>query len=177
MTESPQKGAGAIAADWWKDLNPPDPEQQTGAKKAALAELRRAATPLEALREPAALRLIQRLPHYRDKDRLAALAGILAWVREDDDSTVARAIGRDSLDDGEPPAMSEARFRRLMQIESNDGDLMDAMRRLVRLTGRKVNVQDLADSILYWGDSIRKRWIFDYYGVGRAAPSDPSTTG
>ena len=111
------------------------------------------------------MRLIQRLPHYDNKDRVAALAGILAWVRNDDDRPVARAVGRRSLDDVEA-VMSEGRFRRLLQIDERSDGLMDAMRRLVRLADRTVNVRDLSGSVLYWGDRVRKRWIFNYYGVG-----------
>ena len=172
MTDSTPKGAGSIAAAWWRELNPEN-RVQTGPQKAALAHLRRAGTPLEAMREPAALRLIQRLPDYENKDRVAALAGILAWVEENGHQRVARAIGRSSLDDA-GAVMSEGRFRRLLQVVGNE-ELMDAMRRLVRLANRGVNVRDLSDSVLYWGDGVRKRWIFDYYGVGRAAPSAPST--
>lgn len=172
MTDSIPKGAGSIAAAWWRELNPEN-GVQAGWQKAALAHLRRAGTPLEAMREAATLRLIQRLPHFDNKDRVAALAGILAGVRNDEDRPVARAVGRRSLDDAEA-LMSEGRFRRLLQIERNE-EFMDAMRRLVRLAGGTVNVCDLSGSVLYWGDGVRKRWIFNYYGVGRAAPSNSST--
>ena len=171
MTDSIAKGAGSIAAAWWRELKPEN-GVQTGSQKAALAHLRRAGAPLDALREAAALQLVQRLPHC-DADRVAALAGILAWVRNDDDRFVARAVGRNSLDDAEA-VISEGRFRRLLQVERND-ELMDAMRRLVRLAGWTVNVRDLSGSVLYWGDGVRKRWIFNYYGVGRATPFNAST--
>lgn len=172
MNDSAPKGAGSIAAEWWRELNPED-GKRTGLQRAALAHLRRTRTPLDAMREAAALRLVQRLP-YCDADRVAALAGILAWVRENNDSQpLARSVGRKSLDDTEAD-LSEGRFRRLMQVE-RDEELMDAMRRLVRLANGTVNVRDLSGSVLYWGDRVRKRWIFDYYGVGRAAPSDSST--
>ncbi len=172
MIDSMPKRAGSIAATWWRELNPEN-GMQTGWQKAALAHLRRAGTPLEAMREASTLRLIQRLPHFDNKDRVAALAGILAWVRHDDDRPVASAVGRRSLDDAEA-GLSEGRFRRLLQIERND-ELMDAMRRLVRQAGGIANVRDLSGSVLYWGDSVQKRWIFNYYGVGRAAPSNSST--
>ena len=171
MTDSNPGGAGAIAAAWWRRLNP-EADRQTGPQRAALAHLRRAGTPLEAMRETAALRLIEQL-RWCDADRVAALAGILAWVRADNGRPVARAVGRRSLDDTEAN-LSEGRFRRLLQVERNE-ELMDAMRRLVRLAGGTVNVRDLSGSVLYWGDGVRKRWIFDYYGVGLAAPSAPST--
>ena len=52
---------------------------------------------------------------------------------------------------------------------------MEAMRRLVRLTKGKINVHDLSYAILYWGDRVKKRWIFDYYGVGAGLTSQEDT--
>ena len=173
MTDSDPGSAGRIAAEWWRDLNPDDRAKQTGLQRAALAHLRRARTPLDAMRETAALQLLQRLPHYGNRDRVAALAGILAWVQKDSERPVARFVGRESLDKTEA-VLSESRFRRLMQVEGNE-ELMDTMRRLVRVAHGEVNVRDLSGSVLHWGDRVRKRWIFDYYAVGLAAPSAAST--
>ena len=173
MTDSKPSSAGAIAGDWWRTLNPAS-GVQTGPHRAALARLRRAQTPLDAIGEAATLRLIQRLPHF-DPDRVAALAAILAWVREEDDGrSVASAIGRKSLDDTDA-LMSEGRFRRLMQVERTGEELMEAMRRLIVLANGKVDVRDLSNSVLYWGDRVKKRWIFGYYGALQAAPTTSST--
>ena len=174
MNDSVPKGAGSTAAAWWRELNREN-GKQTGSQRAALAHLRRARTPLEAMREAPALQLVQQL-HYCNADRVAALAGILAWVRDNNDGQpVARTVGRKSLEDTEAD-LSEGRFRRLLQVQvERNEELMDAMRRLVRLAGGTVNVRDLSGSVLYWGDGVRKRWIFDYYGVGLAAPSARST--
>ena len=60
--------------------------------------------------------------------------------------------------------MSEGRFRRLLQAQGNE--LMEPMRRLVRMTKGKVNVRDLSYAVLYWGDGVKKRWMFGYYGAG-----------
>ena len=162
MTETERRDGAAIATEWWRALVSEDPGRRTtqGARRAALARLRRAATPIEVMQEPEALRLIRRLP--RDPERVAMLAGILAHVRESDDQRIVRAIGRESFDE-DKAIMSEARFRRLLQTPGNE--LMDPLRRLVRLTKGKANVRDLSFSVLYWGDSVKKRWIFDYYGV------------
>ena len=96
MTDSAQRSGALIAYEWWRTLNPKD-ARQSGPQRAALARLRRAATPIDVMQEPEALRLIARLP--RNPDRIAILAGILAFVRESDDRRVARAVGRLSLDD------------------------------------------------------------------------------
>ena len=123
--------------------------------------LRRAATPIEVMQEPEALRLIRRLS-WAAPERVAILAGILAYVRESEDQRIARAIGRESFDE-DKALMSEARFRRLLQASGEE--LMEPLRRLVRLTKGKANVRDLSSSVLYWGDKVRKHWIFEYYGV------------
>ncbi len=164
MTESHQWSGSAIAEAWWRDLASPEAGGRTtrGTRRAALANLRRAGTSLEVIQEPEALRLVTRLPH-ENPDRVASLAGILAFVRESDDRRVAHAIGRASLDDDASAIMSENRFRRLMQVPGEE--LMGAMRRLVRLTKGKVSVKDLSFAVLRWGDGVKKRWIFDYYGV------------
>ena len=181
MSETEKSDSAAIAAAcWWRELNSnaAGGHLTRGARRAALARLRRAATPLEAIQEPQALVLIARLPGEKP-DRVAALAGILAFVREDrKDRPVARAIGRKSLDDVDSAKMSEGRFRRLLQAE--DQELMEAMRRLVRLTKGKANVYDLCFATLRWGDGVKKRWIFEYYNVAGAAlqaspPASPAT--
>ena len=180
MTDKVQpQDAAAVVEEWWRRLNSEDTGRR-GARRAALARLRRAATPLEAMQEPEALRLIVRLPRY-PPERVAILAGVLACVRETDDRPVARAIGRESLDD-EKAIMAEVRFRRLLQ--ARPAELLDPMRRLVALTKWRVNVYDLSYTVLHWGDRVRKRWIFDYYGVSEnvsggdalPVPSSPVAT-
>ena len=161
--------ADSVVYDWWRRLNPED-SQQSGHQRAALARLRRATTAIEVMQEPEALRLIARLP--RNPERVAVLAGILAFVRETDDRRVARAVGRTALDDDKSALLSESRFRRLLQTSA--GDLLAPMRRLVRMNKGTCNVRDLTNSILYWGDRVKKRWIFDYYAVAMAA-SDRSS--
>ena len=167
MTDSTQQSAASIAYEWWRRLHPLS-VPQSGAQRAALARMRRAAAPIDVIQEPEALRLIARLP--RNPDRVAMLAGILACVRESDDRRVARAVGRTTLDDEQSALVSEGRFRRLLQVQ--DGELMEAMRRLVRMTKGTANVRDLSSAVLYWGDGVKKRWIFDYYGVADSIRSD-----
>ena len=172
----PERPSGAsIAYEWWRRLNPTK-RVQAGPHRAALARMRRAATPIEVMQEPEALRLIARLS--RNPDRVATLAGVLAHVRESEDRPVARAIGRAALDDEYPPALlSEGRFRRLLQ--TNDDELLEPMRRLVRMSKWRLNVFDLSSSILCWGDDVKRRWMFDYYKVFDSAPSardEPKTT-
>lgn len=169
MSRSREGSAASAAFRWWRELNPPD-GVRSGRQRAALARLRRAAKPVEIMLEPEALKLIARFPRDPDReDQVAVLIGVLAHVRETDQRTVARAVGRDALDD-DKAVLSEGRFRRLLQARRDE--LLEPMRRLVRLAGGKVNVENLSDSILYWGDRVRKRWIFDYYGVAESIRSE-----
>ncbi len=178
MTEQRARNDAAIAAAWWREMTAENTHRRLtrGERRAALARLRRAATPLEVILEPEALRLMTALPGtgHAYRERAAILAGVLAMVREDDSRPVMRALGRAALDDAESAVMSEARFQRLLQAD--DDALMDAMRRLVRLAGAKVDVFDLSDAILHWGERIKRRWIFRYYNVEgslRLASAEP----
>jgi len=176
MTDSTNRRGSEIAFDWWRRLTRSD-DSHLGQRRAALARIRRAATPIEVMQEPEALRLIERLP--RNPDRVAVLAGTLAFVRETDERSVARAIGRSSLDDEDSALMSEGRFRRLLQTQ--DTELMDTMRRLAHMAKGKLNVRDLSSAILDWGegyrgDRVKRRWIFDYYHVLGGIRSEESAT-
>ncbi len=173
MTSEQTSRGGQIAYEWWRALHPSD-GRQSGSSRAAMARLRRAATPVDVMLEPEAMRLMTRLPHSR-KDRVAILAGVLAWVREADDTRVARAIGRSALEDDQSALVSESRFRRLLQ--SQPDELLSSMRRLVHQMKGRANVADLADAILYWGDSVKEKWIFDYYCVASATPSAETLAG
>ena len=161
---------GAVAREWWRNCIWDNPADRAGRsrRRAARARLRRAKTPLDVIQEPEALRLVARFPPRR-RDRAAVLAGILAFVEEDDNRPVARVIGRESFGSDEPPPMSEARFRRLLQTEANE--LLDPMRRLLLLADGKANVGDLSEAVLYWNDKTRKRWIYLYHDVS-AYPSN-----
>ena len=174
MTTPQRQSAPSIAYEWWRGLNP-EGAARSGPARAAIARMGRAATPIEVMQEPEALRLVARLP--RDPERVAVLAGVLAHVRESDERRVARAVGRKSLDDDRSALLSDSRFRRLLQTPG--AELMEPMRRLARMAKGKLNVHDLASAVLYWGDGVKKRWIFDYYGVadlrfGDGAPETPA---
>ena len=154
MSDRPDYGARARA--WWLEL------QQDAA---ARARLRRCRSPLDTLLVPQTFSLMQRLGWRGDRgERVAALAAVLAHVREDDGRRIARAMGRATLKDADSAVLSEARFRRLMTVRGAD-ELQTAMTRLVaRLDGR-INVADLAKSILWWTDRTRADSAYGYYAA------------
>jgi CRISPR system Cascade subunit CasB len=135
--------------------------------------LRRASL-IDAMTEEVVVRLHRRLGLARqDFPRAALVACVLAHVRDHElRLRVARAAGRPSAE--ENGVLSTLRFRRLLTMRGEE-DCAIAFRRLVALLGGKVNVADLAQSLLDWndvdaGDRRRTRWAFDYYDAAVPAP-------
>jgi CRISPR system Cascade subunit CasB len=180
----PQMGWGQTARHWWGELQDTnkDGRQNRTRNPAALARLRRAAVPAEALEEPSVFDLYRRLGFARRDiehwlTRVAVVAAVLAHIRSDASPTdngyrrgFAEMLG------GENPIMSPLRFRRLLEA-TEDRDLLIVFRRAVALAGAKnINVGDVAASLLDWSDRRRMRWAFDYYGAGVASPKLSDTT-
>lgn len=152
---------GTVAVRWWRALQPrPD---GGGGDKAALARLRRCSTAMEAAMEPATLDLCRRLDiGFKGLDRVAVAAAVLAHVREDlPGPPAARQLGAAGPDQT-GAAMSPLRFRRLVQAETDD-ERLTAFRRAVALTGGRMNIADLSESLLDWNDVRRRRWLHAYY--------------
>lgn len=161
------------ARDWWRDLDARD--------RAGKARLRRADLD-GAMIDEATLRLFRRLGRRtpRDLSRIAALATVLAAVREDTgrDIPFARQIGfsRMPADPQKPeadnkPALSMLRFKRLMSA-TDDADLARQFRRAVDLLGGSANIEDVKRVLLGWHrPETRRGFAFDYFGAGIAAPA------
>ena len=173
MTRPSSQLPGAVAAAWWESLQPgPD---GSGGDRAALARLRHAATATEAAAEPATLDLCRRLGvGWQGLAPVAVTASVLAHVREDEPShPVARQLGPTTLG-AKDAAMSWLRFRRLIQAETDD-DRLTAFRRAVALAGGRLNVRDLAGSLLAWNERERRRWLYAYhdaYSPGEQVAND-----
>ncbi len=163
---------GEVALSWWRALQGRD-ESHPRPDRASLARLRRCRQPLDVIDVAAYYGLLRRhgvAASGREADRLAVVAAVLAHVREHrGDKKVARQIGPTAAeaDDG---VMSEARFRRLLRVQGDD-ELLRAMVRLVKMLKGEVNVADLADGILRWNESTRRRWAFAYFDAEGAAPA------
>ncbi|MCB2055891.1 MAG: type I-E CRISPR-associated protein Cse2/CasB [Geminicoccaceae bacterium] len=164
------------ALEWWQRLQP---DAGRPGDRAALARLRRAVSLAEAMSEPAVLQLFRRLGYGAgDRVRLprvALVAVTLAHVRTHEPTTVMRRVGRAVLED-ETATLKPIRLRQILAARS-DEELAVAMRRLVMLADRRLDVADLARSILFWNDETRARWAFDYFNAGSAAPNQPDPHG
>jgi CRISPR system Cascade subunit CasB len=176
MTERPFETIAFKARRWWQSLQPSELHQ---GDRASLARLRRTTFPAEAMAEEATLKLFGRLglasQDHTKLPRIAVIAMVLAHVRKESAQAVMRRVGRRSMDDAESATMSPLRLRRLLACR-DDEDLAREMRRLVALAGGEVDAGDLAASLYFWGDNVRARWAFDYFGAGSAAPGADAET-
>ncbi|WP_116133445.1 type I-E CRISPR-associated protein Cse2/CasB [Tropicimonas sp. IMCC34043] len=152
MTGSETKSPGQIVLGWWSHQIA---DRQSGKARALAARLRHA-TAIEALSEPQVHALAQAL-NLRDAAPLLRLVTVLARVRDHENRPLARRLG------GDPPAMSAARFQRLMRAEGEE--LTAALCRALPMAANKCNVAALGQDLLRWDDTTRARWTFHYFGA------------
>ncbi len=150
------KAMTEILAKWRSDLH-------ESHRRGARAELRRAKTITDVIMTPTYQRLCARLSedlesfNEQDRERLAFIAGLLSHVREVSKPELAKSMAT-----GSPACVSELRFRRLLQHESDDR-FYAAMIRVIRMLKYKSNVYDLIESMYYWSDSKKKDWAYAYF--------------
>ena len=169
--------AATLAQEWWRRLQPDSARgnpQERGGDRAALARLRRAASLAEIMAEEATIDLWRSIgsDDTQQLQRVAVIAHVLAHVRKhDDEPTVMRRVGRRSYGDADSAklALKPIRFRRLLAARE-DEELMREMRRLVQMADRRLDVGHLAASLLFWSDTTRARWAFDYFAATHAQP-------
>ena len=155
----PDRPAGEILAEWWEGL-----QHDNGGR----ARLRRCKSPGEVMLEPAFHQLLKRLAALTEKKgdklgdhdihRLSIIAGLLAHVNSGSSRKLAEHMAELK---GGRPLVSSLRFRRLLR-EPLDG-LFPVMIRVIRQLEKSANISDLAESIYYWGDRVRKRWALAYF--------------
>ena len=149
------KPLGDALQQWWEDL-----QNCPGDR----AELRRAKSLADIILLPVFHSACQRFRSFFQHEqhwesRLALILGLLAHVRQTSDKKLAWEMA--SPNKNEPPVLSELRFRRLLQRERPD--LYLAMIRVLRILGNQANLHDLAQSVYFWGDAVKRRWAFDYF--------------
>ena len=99
------------------------------------------------------------------KDKLAAIAALLAHVKAEDTQRLPIKMSELS---GDRPLVSEMRFRDLLKIDTPE-DLYMSLRRTLPLIDNKANIYQLANDVCFWGDKIKKEWAYSY--VWPAKPS------
>lgn len=160
--ESP---VGKQLAAWWRKL------KDDGASR---AELKRCDSVEEVMMTAAFQRLCHQLqPSFGEgdywQDRLAAIAGLASHLKHEHETEVLSHSKKQveklaeqlAQDVGGRPKISELRFRRLLQRNSND--LYTPMLRTLKMLKGNASLFGLAESIFYWGDGIKKRWAFAYF--------------
>jgi len=150
---SEKSTAGSVLLAWWRQL-----EGERGAR----AELRRCRNVDEVVMTATFQRLCSRLrPTFAKQrnweERLAAIIGLLSHVKT---TELGLRLAR-QMSEGNPPVVSELRFRRLLQRDR--AELYPAMIRVLRMLKGKTDIHDLARTIFYWGDSVKKEWAYAYF--------------
>ena len=143
---------GALLA-WWRGL-----EQNRGDR----AELRRCADLLQVMQTEAfhgaRRRLIAAGLSEADSrsPRLAAIVALAAHVKASSEESLPVAFSS-----GEKAPVSPLRFRQILEA-TDDDELFSRLRRVLPLIDGRVNLPALAANVWYWGDTVRKRWVYDY---------------
>jgi CRISPR system Cascade subunit CasB len=137
---------------WWAGL-----QNDRGAR----AELRRCASLLEVMQTPAFHAARHKLIEagWRSSgtsdDRLAAVIALAAHLKSDGGSSPPQAFSN-----SDPPVVSPLRFRQILEAR-DDEEFFLRLRRVLPLA-EGLSLSALADDVLYWGDNVRKRWVYDY---------------
>jgi len=145
---------------WWKSLDD---------NRGDRAELRHCDDLLQVIQTPAFQRIRRQLLEIGLKledsegDHLAAVIGLVAHVTSAADPALQKALPplAQAFSEGDKPAVSPLRFRQLLDTRTDD-ELFTRLRRVLPLVKDRVNVFHLANAVFYWGDAVRKRWIYDY---------------
>lgn len=164
MTD-PEKRPGQIILGWWSETLG---RRETGVQRGLAARLRRGDA-IAVLCEGEVHDLGRELGLVQGAEaarRLVRLARVLAQVREHVGAVLPRQLGA-----GAPPAMSKARFEKLIRAEGDE--LEAALRRALPVVNDRTNVAALGEALLHWTEPTRTRWCFDYYRTEfTPAPSD-----
>jgi CRISPR system Cascade subunit CasB len=150
LTFKPETPEFHALQDWWAEL---------GKSPGVRAELRRCGDLQEAALATGTLDLCRRVKGgFGDLVRIGAIAALASHIKEGD----TRRLAESFAGVGDTPALSELRFRRLIQCQDRE-ELFPLLRRTLHLLGGRANLGDLALSVWLWGDLTRRDWTFTYY--------------
>jgi CRISPR system Cascade subunit CasB len=149
-------GAGKTLFEWWEKL-----DERRGDR----AELRRAASLTDIAMQPAFQRLYARVDPQRQwqawqRDRFAAVAGLLSHLKFETEQSLPQAMSQRDEDSDRNP-VSALRFRRLLEARDMD-TLFTGLRRLLPLIEYKANPMAIANDVFWWSDEVKKRWAYTY---------------
>ncbi len=157
MSDTKPEHPGKIIKAWWHENIGERIEGRPSGKALGLAARLRRASAVDALLEKPVFDLSQKLG-LRDPERLHRIVAVLAHVRGDTPRRLAQELGA-----GDPPALSQLRFQRLMRAEGEM--LTTGLIRALPMVGHACNVGALGADLFYWSDRVRTRWVFDYHGA------------
>ena len=176
MTQRTDKTGAAIFGWWAAAIN-----AENGAARKARAQLRRASSPGEVLAMDVTHDLHRRLAaaeggrdmrHGDDPLRLAMIAKTIAGIDTKSPNRLPALFGGTN---GDNRVLSEVRFQRILRAE-DDWELATRLRRALPIVGRSANIAALGRDLFHWGDTVKSRWCFDYFGSGVPDPLKPSDT-
>jgi len=150
---------------WWRGINS---EKASGSARADRAILRRAESVYAVALTPAYQRVYAAMADAHDgqpwrdheRDRIAAMVGLAAHVKEETSLSLPEAMSRPSEDSDRNP-VSDLRFRRLLDAPDTEA-LFVGLRRALPLIGHAVDPKSLAEDVFGWGDIVKKRWAYAY---------------
>jgi CRISPR system Cascade subunit CasB len=150
---------------WWKTLVIENP---SGAARADRAVLRRANDLTAVACLPAYQRVYRAMADaegagdWQDfqRERIAAAVALLAHVKADNGLAVPKAMSQRAEGSDRNP-VSALRFQRL--LDATDAEtLFVGLRRTLPLIDHRVNPESLVEDLFFWGDTVKKRWAYDY---------------
>lgn len=150
---------------WWQKISS---ETVSGSARADRAILRRAADIDAVVLSSAYQRIHAEMANAHDgrpwqvweNDRVAAIVGLAAHIRENTSVSLPRAMSY-RLEGSDRNPVSELRFRRLLEAPDIDA-LFAGLRRTLPLIGWAVDLRSLSRDVFGWGDTVKKRWAYDY---------------
>jgi CRISPR system Cascade subunit CasB len=162
---NPFSGDMAKALDeWWKSLEN---------KKGLRASLRRVTIPNAVFFERELYSLLSSLRKHNasiNDTGLAAVMGLLSHVKTPlEGQTFGGILGK--LDGTGKPLLSEARFKRLIVVESRDEVYRD-MIRILRHSKGQAPIANLANVVYWWNEKAKRRFAQDYYRAVTTAGDD-----